>query len=67
MESPLKPSEKELNHIFLYRKKTVLYRRIPLETKKQLMEEFAKVRNFNYIHNNPPHLFFLKERLSQSH
>ena len=43
MESPLKPSEKELNHIFLYRKKTVLYRRIPTETKKQLMEEFAKV------------------------
>jgi len=43
MESPAKPSEKELNHIFQYRKKTVLYKRIPIEAKKQLMDEFTKV------------------------
>lgn len=43
MKIPVKPSESELNHVFLYRKKTIPYRRIPQDSKKILKEEFDKV------------------------
>jgi len=43
MEPISKPSEKDFNQIFQLRKQISPYKRIPIDTKKQLMAEFLKV------------------------